>query len=258
MLLGKALLTTTLAVLAVAPSSAQPWESSELILWKDESRREALFVPAEMLPQEESVVPIDQAILRLPLNAEMKKELARSLGQARQRSGTGQARLSLPQGLDSSLKLQASAAESLLATLLEAPVVIRGRVVQVVPGLSALGSLGVAQRVFVEVDERLVGTGIGPRSTLSTVQLGGTLRLGGVELVNSSDDGSAPSFKLGDRVLISGWMYQGSTTFLMTSSGFQVEGDQLKAVGYSSKSSPLTLGLQQVRARLAGIAGANP
>lgn len=258
MILGKPLRVVLLVLLAVTPCSAQPWDASALIVWKDESHRVALFVPAEMLLSENVSASTEEAFLQLPFDPETKKALSRAWAQAKQRSVAGPFQLRLPPGFEPSLLPGGSGLEWPWETLLEAPVVVLGRVVRTAPGLSAFGPMAVAQRVFIEVDERLVNVGSVATTPLSFLQTGGTLRLGQVELANGWNGDSSRTLKVGDRVLLSGWLYQGSTAFLMSSSTFRVDGEELNAVGFSSKvlASPLTLA--EVRARLVGTSGAKP
>jgi hypothetical protein len=199
---SKALLVTTLAFLAVAPSSAQPWEPSALIVWMDGSRREALFVPQTMLPSTTTAFgapPIREVV---PMRSSALSSLASWVERVQNQRLKGLPGDCIEWGLDSYPEDSRKSRLSLTEVVSRYPATFTGRVRAVQQGLLDAGSIAVGRRVDIEIQEVIRDTT--GRATVGRVasffQAGGTVEISGISIC--MDPRGAIDYRVGETALV--------------------------------------------------------
>jgi hypothetical protein len=253
MLLGKALLVAALAFLAVAPCSAQPWEPSALIVWMDDSRQEAFFVPQSMLPQASTALggSLDRRVI--PMRSSPLRSLELWVDRVQKQRLKGFSGDCIEWGLDSHTENPSRNRLSLIDFAAGFPATFTGKVLSKEAGLIDAGSIRVGHRVEVEVREIVHDTSglLAPGEVVNFVQIGGTVHVAGIPLC--MDPRGGIDFQPGQIALVVAYPQRYSRTTWLGGLTFLVESGVVNPdLGYRPiVERGLTVGLlrDSIRAR---------
>lgn len=191
-----------LALLAVTPCLAQPWDPSALIVWLDDRHQEALFVPQSMLPQQSTALGGTLDRSAIPMRSSPLRSLELYVDRVQKQRLKGFPGECIEWGLDSYPDDPERQRISLVDVASRYPATFTGRVRAVEVGLIDAGSIVVGSRVDVEVQEVVRDTSgrLSPGRVVNFFQAGGSVEVAGIRLC--MDPRGAIDFKIGDTALI--------------------------------------------------------
>jgi hypothetical protein len=235
------------SVLVPRALEAQPWDPESLIVWKDERREVAVFVPAPLLLASVARNPGDFTLDGVPMDPELRRGFTGYVKRATRGMAFGARRFYL-RGESMCEEGELTDPSTFLAWLRDAPLVVLGRVVATQPGLSTYGPIVVVSRQFLEVEKVLSGEGAQVGEVISFLQPGGRLDLVEIELLNAPDDGRAA--EVGERLVMAGRRSLNTAGFWLPTAVLEISDASVKAPRCVDGGGKAAWSLEELRANL--------